>query len=230
MLFGIYIGQVFKEYITGRTPEVKEEQRGNQPERSMLININILLFFQEIIKIGTAHGQYAHRRHRIAPHAVFLKPAEHTFIYIKYTEKEDKRQRQVFHLEISIAYPVQQVVFKQHFHRQVQVVEPVIGNIHRKQCMPGNFYQYRKQHKPPEGTPETTLAFFEVAECKEQANNFGRLSKWDQHRLSMGKCFRCHKYYHQRGVHWGPGLRQPAQLIASSLSFARELPGCGVCR
>jgi hypothetical protein len=80
MLFGIYIGQVFEEYITGRTPEVKEEQRGNQPERSMLININILLFFQEIIKIRTAHSQYAHRCHRIAPDTVFLKAAEYAFI------------------------------------------------------------------------------------------------------------------------------------------------------
>jgi hypothetical protein len=45
MLFGIYIRQVFEEYITGSTPEIKKEQRSNQPERSMLIDINILLFF-----------------------------------------------------------------------------------------------------------------------------------------------------------------------------------------
>lgn len=83
MLFHINTGQVIKKNIAGSASKIKEKKSGNDPERSMCVNVYIVFFFEEMIKIETANNNNADGCNTVTHKTVFTKMTGNTFIAIK---------------------------------------------------------------------------------------------------------------------------------------------------
>jgi len=99
----VNIGKIRPENITGGAPEIKKEKRSNDPERSMLINIHILLFLQKVIVIKATDDNNAYRHHTVGNIAVPAKTGADTFIQVQDTENPRKRYQPVGYFEIVTA-------------------------------------------------------------------------------------------------------------------------------
>ena len=70
MLFAVDICKVIEEQIAGSAAKIKKEQRRNDPERCVFINIHILIFLQEMIEIRNADDEDAQRGNTVTLYAV----------------------------------------------------------------------------------------------------------------------------------------------------------------
>lgn len=82
-MFHINAGEVIKENITGRGSKIKEKKSGNNPERRMYINVYIIFFFEEMIKITTANNDNTNRPNTVTHKTILAKTTANALIQVK---------------------------------------------------------------------------------------------------------------------------------------------------
>jgi hypothetical protein len=103
MLRFINGGKIIPENITGSTPKIKKEKRCNDPERSMLIDVYILLFFKKVIIIKTAHNHHTHRHDAVGDITVLAEIFVDTLVEVQDNKDPCERNQPVFNFEIIAA-------------------------------------------------------------------------------------------------------------------------------
>lgn len=153
MLLQVYFCQYIEKQVTCCTAEVKKEQARDDPERRMVVDVHVFVLLQEMVKIGATDNEDAQSPNGVGLYAVLREVAMDPLENIEAGEHGHEQSDPWPHPEVIPAQAVQHKILEAHFHRQVNIVQPVIGPVLYKIYIAEGFHHHSKQHEPLEKAP-----------------------------------------------------------------------------